>query len=322
MTQPCLDVVLSEWQQRGPFPMAPELQAILAPGPQGPGLAALLGEKLKLSAGFAGLEIAATSYVGRVDVGPLRVTITPKIATTTLARMVRYVYGLTDIWRPGLDAEVSLSQHGLQDLLVELLLGEIERCWRSGLPKTYRPRADRVDTLRGRVDTGALARMGVLTEARLPCRYFERTVDWQLNQVILAGLRLARRICAQPELSRRAGQLAHVLDGVETLPALAHRDINRVRVGLTRLTENFGPALDLIELLLDGSGLTLEGSQRLESKAFLFDMNRFFQRFISRFLREYTVGLSVADERTISGLYRLPHDNSSSRRRRPPRARR
>lgn len=318
MTQPQLDVVLSEWQQKGPFPLSPQLQELLRPGEHGPGVAALLGERLRLMPGFGGLEIATTSYVGRVEVGSLRVAIHPKIATTTLARMLKYVYGLADLWQPDLSTTVSLDQHGLQDLVVELLVREVEQLWRAGLPKIYRPNTDRLEAIRGRIQVETLARQGALTEARIPCTFFERTPDWHLNQVLLAGLRLARSVCQQPALARRAERLVRSLDGVEALTALTFEDVQRARTALTRLTDNAAPALNLIELLMEGSGLALQGPRELKATAFLFDMNRFFQRFLSRFLREHAAGLRVADEQTIRGLYRLPAGDAAVRRRRPP----
>jgi 5-methylcytosine-specific restriction enzyme subunit McrC len=204
MTQPLLDVLLTEWERKGPFPLSPQLQELLGPGKHGPGVAALLGDKLRLTPGFGGLEITATSYVGRVEAGPLRVTIHPKIATTTLARMIKYVYGLADLWQPDLSTAVALDQDGLQDLLVDMLVREVERMWRAGLPRVYRRKTDRLGAIRGRIQVEALARQGVLTEPRIPCSFFERTADWHLNQVLLAGLRLGRRVCTQPALARRA----------------------------------------------------------------------------------------------------------------------
>lgn len=318
MTQLQVDAVLTEWQQQGPFPLSPQLQELLGPSEHGPGIAALLGEKLRLTPGFGGLEIAATSYVGRVEVGPLRVAIHPKIATTTLARMLQYVYGLADLWQPDLPTTVLLDQHGLQDLLVEMLVREVERFWRAGLPRVYRASTESLEAIRGRIQVEALARRGVLTEPRIPCRFFERTPDWHLNQVLLAGLRLARRVCQQPALARRAERLVRALDGVEMLATLTHEDVLRARTSLTRLTDTAAPALDLIELLLEGSGLALQGPRELKATAFLFDMNRFFQRFLSRFLREHAAGLRVDDEQTIRGLYRVPAVDAAVRRRRPP----
>jgi 5-methylcytosine-specific restriction enzyme subunit McrC len=318
MTQPLLDVLLTEWERKGPFPLSPQLQELLGPGKHGPGVAALLGDKLRLTPGFGGLEITATSYVGRVEAGPLRVTIHPKIATTTLARMIKYVYGLADLWQPDLSTAVALDQDGLQDLLVDMLVREVERMWRAGLPRVYRRKTDRLGAIRGRIQVEALARQGVLTEPRIPCSFFERTADWHLNQVLLAGLRLGRRVCTQPALARRAERLVRALDGIEALAALTPEDVLRARSALTRLTDAAAPALDLIEVLLDGSGLALHGPRELMASAFLFDMNRFFQRFISRFLREHAAGLRVADEQTIRGLYRLPPADPAMRRRRPP----
>lgn len=319
MSEAHLDVLLSEWQRKGPFPLSPRLRELLGPGTHGPGLAAVLGDKLQLTCGFSGLEVSSTSYVGRIEYGPLRVSIDPKIATTTLTRMLRYVYGLTDLWQPDLPTSVSVDQHGLQDILVELLVRELENLWRGGMPRVSRPRSDRVDAIRGRIDARALASKGVLIEALIPCTFFERSPDWHLNQVLLAGLRLARRVCQQPQLARRTERMARALEaGVKEPPVLTHADVTWARIALTRLTGNAAPALELIDLLLEGSGLAVKGPRELESTAFLFDMNMFYQRFLSRFLREHAEGMRVADEHTIRGLYRLSTTDETLKKRRPP----
>lgn len=318
MTQPRIEVVLNEWQRSTSIPLSPQLLELLGPGAHGVGIASQLGEKLRLSPGFGGLEIESTSYVGRVQVGPLRISIHPKIATTTLTRMLRYVYGFTDLWRPDWSTSISADLHGLQDLLVELLLMEVEKLLRAGLPRTYQSRTDRLDAIRGRIEAQALARRGVLTEPRIDCTFFERTSNWHLNRVLLAGLRLARRVCQQPSLARRSERLLRTMEDTVSRLQLTHEDVSGARNALTRLTSNAAPALELIELLLEGSGLALTGPRELEASAFLFDMNRFFQLFLSKFLREHSGSLRVTDEHTIRDLYSYSASGGPAVKGRPP----
>ena len=48
---------------------------------------------------------------------------------------------------------------------------------------------------------------------------------------------------------------------------------------MNRLTVAYEPAISLIEILLDSSGVSLQGApQEIRLAGFLFDMNRFFQR--------------------------------------------
>ena len=44
-----------------------------------------------------GLSITSTSYVGRITLGNLLITIQPKISGMSLVRLLRYAYGLRDL---------------------------------------------------------------------------------------------------------------------------------------------------------------------------------------------------------------------------------
>jgi 5-methylcytosine-specific restriction enzyme subunit McrC len=56
---------------------------------------------------------------------------------------------------------------------------------------------------------------------------------------------------------------------------------------MNRLTVAYEPAVSLIEILLESSGVSLHAAPHgPKLSGFLFDMNRFFQRLLERFLRE------------------------------------
>jgi 5-methylcytosine-specific restriction enzyme subunit McrC len=90
-------VELTEWDQVGPARDSRLKGRSLASDMQSRRLAETLRERLDIREGYEGLEITSTSFVGRVDVGPLRIAVGPKLPAMPLARLLGYAYGLRDV---------------------------------------------------------------------------------------------------------------------------------------------------------------------------------------------------------------------------------
>ena len=304
-------VSVAEWKRIGPD--KPELRGRNL-DPAGIEQAKALGNKLIVRPTFGGLEVEATSFVGHVAVGPLRIAVRPKLEQAPLTTLLRYAYGLRDLGPLRTPTDTPVDALGLQDILVALLAEEADELLHRGLSRHYVPREDRLESPRGRILVGALARNGGVVEARLPCRYVERRVDWRLNQVLRAGLRLASHLAQDAEVRRRVQRLDAALDGVAHAP-LDREAVDEAERGLTRLTEAYRPALTLVRLLLDAQGIDMEDGRPRAVPGFLFDMNSFFERLVSRFLHDnLPPGWRIVDQRSVRGLLRYaPEANPNGR---------
>lgn len=265
-----------------------------------------------------GLEIETRSSVGRLSLGPLRLAIHPKLGGQALHGLFRYAYGLDDLRR--FEATEYRSEGLLfEDLVAEQLRLEAEQLLRRGLRRAYEPREAWLPTVRGRINMDRVAEAVGHGRAALPCRFHDRVEDSALNRVLLAGLRLAARVCSDGGLAIRIRRLATTLGRtIDPIP-LSRARIATIQRGLDRLTESYRPALELIGLLYDGQDPALldEAGRTLRLPGFLFDMNRFFQALLLRLLREHLSPLEVRDERGLSGMFTyLPGANPRGRR--PP----
>ena len=201
--------------------------------------------RLDIREGFQGLEIESTSYVGRIDVGTFRIAVRPKLAAAPLSTLVSYAYGLRDV--SIIDETHTPTAHfGFHDLLVAMLADEVEELLHRGLARRYTPLSESMESPRGQILFNEIIRRGGITEARLPCRHFKRSVDWQLNRVLRAGLGVAATMTQDTELRRRVYRLAALFGEVEHLGRFTIEDIVRAESALTRLTAANAAALTII----------------------------------------------------------------------------
>jgi 5-methylcytosine-specific restriction enzyme subunit McrC len=94
----------------------------------------------------------------------------------------------------------------------------------------------------------------------------------------------------------------------------------RARREVNRLTAAYVPSLQLTELLYACAAVSLDGEATTALPGFLFDMNRFFQALIGRFLADHLPGFEVREEHALTEMMRyLPGLNPRRRRSPTPR---
>jgi len=319
VTSPLTSISLSEWESRSPKDCVELARRFLDQSPKTQQLVELLEQNriVRVRELRDGLELRAFAHVGRVELGNLTVTVLPKIPGPSLLKLVRYAHGFRRVPLPE-NTKHHVGFQGIDELLISQLNGEVQDLIARGLFRGYRRTSDRVGTIRGRIDLDRLVLDGGTIAATVPCVFHARTADTFLNQVVMAGLRLAASMTSVVELRRESLRLASQMEGDVSRIRLDEAVIDRATHAVNRLTDTYTPALSIIRLLVESKGIVLEGANtRVSLPGFMFDMNAFFQLLMSRFLRENLPGCQVRDEHALKGMIRYSREFNPRRQRAP-----
>jgi 5-methylcytosine-specific restriction enzyme subunit McrC len=121
---------------------------------------------------------------------------------------------------------------------------------------------------------------------RLECRYDEYLTDIPENQILLAGLSVCAGRVRHPAVAMRVRRLLGIFAETCTLNECNWRQV-RNALFYNRMNEHYREPHDLAWLILEGLGIKdiyASGSQRCY--AFLLDMNRLFEQFVTRWLKD------------------------------------
>ena len=233
--------------------------------------------------------------VGAIEIDNLSVLIEPKIGIPQLLSLACYAMGN---FKPQ-DVDFDFGENeALPDILALSLAAASRRAFRRGLLHGYRTEEEALYGIRGRIrfDDQLRRRFGVAIPVEV--RYDDFTDDILANRLVKAAIeRLSRMRLRSPEARRQLGWVSGILSRI----SLIEFPPDQIpEITFDRLNEHYRGVVALARLLLRHSAFQ-SSRGKIRASGFLVDMNKLFQEFVTRALRE-ALKVSEGTFRSDSGL--------------------
>jgi len=236
--------------------------------------------------------VRAKQYVGVVRIGDLEVRVLPKVPVSRLLFLLGYAVDPKG-WNE-LPADLDVEDD-LVAVVGYAFVTQAERAIARGVLQGYRVRDESLPMLRGRLrEADQQRRHGTLIPMEVTFDDF--TVDITENQFLVTAAELLLRFGVPTPLRRRLGRLRSLLADVTRVSSAS----TLPPVRFDRLNERYRPAVTLARLILQGRSLEF-GVPTAAGSAFLFDMNKVFEDFL-------TAALGDAFERRGGRVESQHHD--------------
>jgi 5-methylcytosine-specific restriction enzyme subunit McrC len=261
--------------------------------------------------------LKAGRYVGTVQIGRLRVDVSPSLAAAEMATLIRYAFGgVVEGWQ---HSRIATSRTGLDELIAAVFAEELSVLREAGLSRNYVSRRELLPVLRGRPDFVASFPWNDGSMTSIACRYHELTCDNLDNQLLRAAVERTMLMDTSVMTRRRLLEHRQAWSEIASLRAVVREEFTTARERYTRLSEHYRLAHNLAELILLGHRPSSPyEAGRQPTGGLCLDMADLFERFGERSVRETLepLGLVVRSQEADRGAL-LDRDGHRYRRIRP-----
>jgi 5-methylcytosine-specific restriction enzyme subunit McrC len=254
------------------------------------------------------VEVASSSWVGVVRFSQIEIRVVPKFVGGSLQvlRMLDYCSGVGMLRYLPSESQLPSEGNDLFDLICLLLARESEMLIREGLLRGYREVEEVLTVLKGRLRyrDQFMRRFGRLDQ--LECRFDDYDTDVLENHLVAAALRRARPRARDHGIRFSVSRFAAVFEEA-CQPLSFDPDWYESRLNYHRGNGRYRPAHELAKLVLQGRALEdIYDASGVNTNAFLIDMNKVFEKFVSLLITEAIAptSLGVIEQQRLGAIIR------------------
>lgn len=223
-------------------------------------------------------------YVGAIQVGDLTIEILPKADKNASPDINLWQGVLLDMLKSCRllkvetlsSAWLQLRPNSILELYFDLFLNEVEHLLRQGLLKAYQRKEGNVSSLKGRLIFQKHLHHNLAHQERFYTNHEKYDYSHLLNQIILKGLYVLKKLLISPSLAAR---LQRVLVHFPTIPDFNITEKQVQQISFNRKTVRYQTALEIARLLIFNYSPDIRGGQH-DLLALLFDMNLLFEEYV------------------------------------------
>lgn len=224
--------------------------------------------------------IIAKNYIGSIVCDDCIINIKPKTNILCIFEMIDYVYNLA-IFN---DKETYFKDYDdIFDFLVSIFADKTIELLLKGIYKNYISQCDNLSFVKGRVTVQQNIRINHTYKNRFFCEFDEFTIDIPENKIIKYVIYiLMKREYKNKHIKGKLKTIYTILNDV-SLETIKPDDIDKIIYN--RLNMSYKPILTYCKMFLYSISIRNEiGTKR--SAAYLIDMNKLFESFITKKIKE------------------------------------
>lgn len=241
--------------------------------------------------------------VGRVVVKNVVYSVVPDMSALDFTTFFLYSLGVRlDRFAANQSSQIAAAYGNdypdFRTLAATLLVLTAEEIAGSFLAKGYVRKAERLNTIRGRIDWKELSRPG--PRSGIPCTFSEISLDNLLNRVVCAGLRAVQDVPILPMFRRRLSEQVFTWSSIATIKNIKLSELQLAEKSVNKLTEKYRGIIGLCRMVMFGYGPEdFFNTGNSNFQCLEFDLAMIYERFVLRIIEQRIAGSCLSVEAQV-----------------------